>query len=205
MFWLLPIVMGLLAGFIRSRVGRRCLMPPDLCVTWLVPVAFLPQWFIFYQPAKQALIPDNLIAISLVTSQLLLLTFAWFNRHNPGFRLMGLGLVSNLLVITLNGGLMPIAPEAVARLMPNTPPDIWQIGHRLGTSKDIILPVVATRLWWLSDRLLLPPWCPYQVAFSLGDILIATGAFHLLWSLGRAKQLAKPEADIGKMTRQLCG
>ena len=53
------------------------------------------------------------------------------------------------------------------------------MGSRLGTGKDIVLAVDQTRLWWLSDRFLLPLPGGY-VAFSLGDVLIAVGAFFVL-------------------------
>jgi hypothetical protein len=177
---LLAVVAGLLAGQVRAWRGRRRLMPPSLRLVWLVLLAFSPQWFAFYLPATRRLIPDGLAAVALVSSQALLLVFAWFNRDRPGFWALGLGLALNLLVIALNGGLMPISPETVARLAPKALPEAWQVGSRLGISKDVILPVAATRLWWLSDRFLLPAWFPYRVAFSLGDVFIASGAFWLL-------------------------
>ena len=183
MILLLAVVAGLLAGLARAWQGGRRLASPNLCLVWLVPLAFLPQWLAFYLPATCKLIPDYLAATVLVGSQALLLVFAWLNRSQPGFWALGLGLALNLLVIALNGGLMPISPETVARLVPDAPPDAWQIGQRLGSGKDVILPIAATRLWWLGDRFLLPAWFPYQVAFSLGDAFIAGGAFWLLWML----------------------
>lgn len=182
---LLAVVAGLLAGQVRAWYGRRCLSPPSLRLVWLVPLAFLPQWLAFYLPATERSIADSLAAVALVSSQALLLVFAWFNRDQPGFRALSLGLALNLLVIVLNGGLMPISPETVARLAPDAPPEAWQVGSRLGTSKDVVLPTTAMRLWWLSDHFLLPSWFPYRVAFSLGDAFIAAGAFLLLWVLGR--------------------
>jgi hypothetical protein len=181
---LLAVVAGLLAGTVRARRGGRHLVVPNLRLLWLVPVAFFPQWLAFYLPATRKLMPDDLAAVALVSSQALLLIFAWFNRGQPGFWALGLGLVLNLLVITLNGGLMPISPDMVMRLAPEMPPNAWQTGQRLGTGKDIVLPIAATQLWWLSDRFLLPSWFSYRVAFSLGDVLIAAGAFWLLWTIG---------------------
>lgn len=181
---LVAILAGLLAGQARAWSGGRGLSPPDLRLVWLVPLTFLPQWLCFYLPATRRLVSDELAAVALVSSQGLLLVFAWFNRKQAGFWALGLGLAFNLLVIALNGGLMPISPETLAQLVPDAPPGHWQIGGRLGVGKDVVLPVAATRLSWLSDRFLLPDWLPYSGAFSLGDMFIAFGAFWLLWTLG---------------------
>ena len=178
------VVAGLLAGLARAWCGGRPLSSPNLSWVWLAPLAFLPQWFAFYLPATRPSISDGLAAIALLSSQVLLLVFVWFNRHRPGFWMMGLGLVLNFLVIALNGGLMPISPETVAWLAPNGTSPAWHIGDRLGSGKDIVLPTAITRLGWLSDRFRSPDAFPYRVAFSLGDMLIAGGAFWWLWALG---------------------
>ncbi len=182
MILLMAVIAGLLAGLARARHGRRSLRVPDLRLVWLTLVAFLPQMVAFYLPGDGRLPADSLAAAALVGSQGVLLIFAWLNRKQPGFWALGLGLTLNLLVIALNGGLMPISPETAGRLMPDAAPDLLQVGHRLG--KDIVLPAAATRLEWLADRFLLPSWLPDRVAFSSGDVLIALGAFWLLWAMG---------------------
>ena len=177
------VVAGFLAGQIRAWYGGRRLSAPDLRCACLVLLAFIPQWLAFFLPASRNLVPDRLAPAVLVGSQALLLLFAWLNRDRPGFRALGLGLALNLLVITLNGGLMPISPETLARLVPEIP-ESWQVGGRLGSSKSILLPTTATHLAWLSDRFLPPSWFPNRMAFSLGDAFIAGGAFFLLWVSG---------------------
>lgn len=184
---LLPaIVAGLLAGLARARHRNEHLRSPDLRLVWLVPIAFLPQWLAFNLPATRRLTTDNSAVAALVSSQALLLVFAWFNRNQAGFWALGTGLALNLSVIALNGGLMPVSPEVVAELLPDIPTDTWQVGERVGW--NIVLPVTDTRLWWLSDHLLLPAWFPYRKALSVGDLLIAAGAFWYLWALGAPKQ-----------------
>ena len=184
MILLTAIIAGLIASFIRATWNKQKLNPLSLKYEWLVFVAFLPQMIAFQLPWTRTTLPEGWVRVALVSSQFLLLVFAWLNRKAPGFWLLGIGLVLNFLVITLNGGLMPISPEIVSKYLPNAPAGTWAIGERLGATKDIVLNISETRFWWLSDRFTLPNWINYAVAFSFGDILIWIGAFWLLWSLG---------------------
>jgi len=192
---LLPaIAAGLLAGLARVKFRNRHLRSPDLHLVWLVPIAFLPQWLAFYLPITRRLPTDSVSAAALISSQALLLVFAWSNRNQPGFWALGIGLALNLSVIVLNGGLMPVSPEVVAQLVPDTSADAWQVGERVGW--NVVLPKTSTRLWWLSDHLLLPPWFPSRKALSTGDVLIAVGAFWYLWSLGGPEQTTQEKRSL---------
>ena len=178
-------------------------MPPKLRAIWLVLLGFLPQWIAFFLPATRTRLSDGWVSVALISSQVLLLIFVWLNRKSPGFWALGLGLVLNLLVIVANGGLMPLSPENATRLVPGTAPGEWVVGSRWGYSKDVVLPADQTWLPWLSDRFLFPGWIPYQVAFSAGDVLIAIGAFLLLWAAGArvdsSKLLSGPDGLVGEV------
>ena len=189
MILLLATIAGLVAGLVRAKIGGRSFYAPDLHMGWLLLVAVIPQLFIFHLPGTSSITSDKIAAIILISSQISLLIFVWVNRHLPGFWILGFGLTLNLVVITLNGGLMPISPETIYRLSPNAVIEPSHFGTRLGSSKDILISTVDTRLWWLSDRFVLPNWIPYRVAFSLGDILIAIGAFWLLWVHGNIDEV----------------
>lgn len=180
----LAIVVGLVGATIRAWWGRRHLSPPLLSRPWLAAIAFLPQLYVLHLPAVQSPLSDELAPVALIASQTLLLAFVWCNRRQPGGWLLGFGLTMNLLVITANGGLMPISPQMVAKLVPNASPGSWEVGSRLWQGKDIVLTLETTRLWWLSDWLFSPAWFPYRVAFSPGDVLMSCGAFRMVWSVG---------------------
>jgi len=185
---LLAVILGLLAGLIRALITKRKFHIPELRLFWLVSAAYLLQALAFTLPSTRERIPEPWAAAALVSTQAALLVFAWANRKQPGFWALGLGLSLNFLVIVLNGGLMPISPETLMQRSPNAPPGSWQIGERLGVGKDRVLPDADTNLWFLSDRFTTPAQFPYHVAFSLGDIWIAIGAFLLLWSIGAPVQ-----------------
>lgn len=184
MILLVGVFAGLAAGLLRSWYRKRQYQIPELRLIWLVLIAFIPQMLAFQLAATRKFFPGNLAGAALISSQVLLLIFAWANRKHPAFWVLGLGLLLNLAVISLNGGLMPINPETLTRLAPNVPPAAWEVGSRSSSGKDIILLAADTRLGWLSDRLTLPRWIPYRVAFSPGDVFIAAGAFWLFWSFG---------------------
>lgn len=90
-----------------------------------------------------------------------------------------IGLLLNLTVIVVNGGFMPISPQSAEKLVGPEIASELAPGSRFGL-KDILLPTHETRLEFLADRFLSPANFPYQVAFSLGDIFIACGAFWIL-------------------------
>ncbi len=185
---LLPAVLfGLIAGAIRASIGKRAFVIPNLVGVWLVIVAFIPQWVIFFLPLGQGWASDEIAAAALVTSQCLLLLFTWLNRALFAFWVLGLGLILNLLVIGANGGLMPISPETLQRAELALPTEELEIGERVGGSKDILLPAEQTHFEWLADRFVLPNRLPFNFAYSAGDVFIAVGAFWLLWACGGPK------------------
>ena len=182
---------------LRLGLTRRALQPPLLESVWLVALAYLPQWVAFYNGSTARLIPESVAAASLVASQTLLLLFAWRNRWLPGIWLLAVGVAMNLSVIVANGGFMPIFPKVVWQLAPHAE-DTWQLGERLWLSKDVVLPAAVTQLPWFADRFLLPEWSPKGSAFSLGDVVLALGVFHLLWSVGGEQETVNKVEDINE-------
>jgi amino acid transporter len=180
---LLAVIAGILAGIARAGIKKRKYQPIRLRHTWLVVVAFLPQYLAFFLPATRTLVPTWLATLFLILSLSLMLVFILLNlsTNRLGFLTLGLGLVLNLLVIMTNGGLMPISPENAVRLAPQIPAETWQSGNRFGKTKDVILRTEETRFSFLSDRFISPDWLHYRFVFSLGDILIAIGIFWVLF------------------------
>jgi len=109
------------------------------------------------------------------------------NLALPGMRLVAVGLVLNLAVIAANGGRMPVSAAALR--------DVG-LGHLVpalarGAVPTHTLMGESTRLAFLGDVFRLPPpyWRP--CAFSLGDAVLAVGAFLLIQGLmgaGRARR-----------------
>lgn len=175
----LGIGAGLTIGVGLARWHKIPYDPPLFRYIWIVFAGFLPQLFAIYFWQTRIIIPDRLAALCLIISQFGLLAFALLNRKLPGMPILLVGLVFNLLIMVTNGGFMPISPQTADKLVGNVPVGALELGSRFGF-KDILLPVSETRLEILADRFLLPASFPLQVAFSLGDILIAFGAFWLL-------------------------
>ncbi len=175
MILLAALAAGLVTGLALARWRGVPYQAPDLKHLWLVFVAFLPQYIVFYLFGDR----QNVSALLLPLSQALLLIFVWLNRQLPGMMILLLGTALNFTVIAANRGFMPISPQTASHLVPQAVLENIQPGERFGT-KDILLPTEDTRFEWLADRFLPPAWSAYQVAFSFGDVLIAFGVFLLL-------------------------
>lgn len=105
-----------------------------------------------------------------------LLYGVWASRRLPGLRWVGVGLILNMIVITANGGSMPVnmavaervGLEAVAEPLQ----DARQFRHQ---------PMDAsTRLWFLGDVIPIPPPYPRAGVASIGDLLMVFGVFVLV-------------------------
>jgi hypothetical protein len=176
----LAVILGLIASLIRHR-GRAVeqITSVPLHLPWLALLAVILQYPLLRTPTgstQQVVVQQVLFLLS----HAVLLLFVWQNRHLLGIRLIGVGVICNLLVILANGGFMPITPETLVRINPGSIADEWPAGIHYGHSKDIILPRHETTLWPLSDILVFPPPFPWPVAFSLGDLLLTAGIVVLL-------------------------
>ena len=190
----LAVVLGLIASLFRHR-GRTAsqIASIQLRAAWLALVALALQIPLLRAPSG----PAEQVRIQQVVfllSHLLLLAFVWHNRRLVSIQIVGLGVICNLLVILVNGGFMPISPDTLVRINPGSAADQWPDGYHYGHSKDIIVRVENTRLWALSDSLVLPPPFPWPTAFSLGDLLIAIGIVVLLQGPGGRGNPATTEA-----------
>ena len=120
--------------------------------------------------------PEKLFAygVALVLiSNLLMVGFAFSNRHVPGLALVGAGIFLNALVIAVNGA-MPVAPDA-ARVAASTQ-QVGGIKHEPLTDD--------TRLAVLADRV---PIEPAGQVWSLGDFILIAGIAWMAFSLPRRR------------------
>lgn len=200
MILLLAVTAGFLAGLIWAYLQKAQYEVPVLHHLWLVFVAFLPQYIVIYLPAHGD-VPNWASALSLIISQILLLSFALLNHNHLGMRILIIGAFLNFGVMAANGGFMPISPQTASRLVEENTVLNRPLGSRFG-DKDILLSKQQTRLEWLADRFLPPVWLPYQVAFSLGDVFIAAGAFWLLAKQENKKVITYDRSNYVSTVRQ---
>ncbi len=103
-----------------------------------------------------------------------LLAFVWFNRWSSSVLVIGIGLAMNFIVIVTNGGLMPVTPEAIARSGLHEKAERAVLSDPLVHSKDVVLRKEDTRLWPISDIIVIENPSNLRI-FSPGDVVIGFG------------------------------
>lgn len=123
----------------------------------------------------------------LVSTQMLLAFILWVNRPLPGFRLLLIGALLNLVVMATNGGYMPVSREVLANVGHDN--RIRPVGEQqyVPSTKDIVLDPGSTALYPLSDIFFLDWHAPLRGYFSIGDALIALGITVFLHRAGGGK------------------
>jgi hypothetical protein len=118
------------------------------------------------------------------------------NRHIPGMKIIMIGAGLNLLVITANGGFMPISESALRiagqeeEMLHHTP------RH---DSEDYLLPnsrlsAGKANLLFLGDAIPFPEGWPIATVVSIGDLILAAGAGTAV-ILGMRRRDSEDEED----------
>jgi len=166
------MVLAVLIGYLKGGKLTN-LTELSLKGIWLVLAAFAMQVLIYWAGVKEFGLGPSWFAPSLhIVSYCLLLIFILINRTFPGIKILALGIFLNLLVISFNGGLMPVDPAYLTE----------EARRALITGRGTHgLLSETTRLMMLADRFFIAiPWLGKQL-FSLGDVLIDIGAFILIF------------------------
>ena len=127
--------------------------------------------------------------IVIIGSNLAVVAFLWLNRTHPGLGLVALGLLLNVVVISLNGA-MPVSAAAARTSGVPVSSITKDIEHEL-LDDDTILP-------WLTDVLAIPR---VPGVFSVGDVVLAIGVARLVYlrttSNKRPRRAARGTAASG--------
>ncbi len=177
MVLIMVVVAGIGVALLRGG-SLRGLVELPLRVGWLAVVCLLAQVYVTLAPADQLESQRGLHAALLMGSYAALAVVVWANRRITGVLIIGLGLLLNLVVMAANGGFMPITREAILAAGIRSAQELPAEGARISRTKDVLLSAEQTRLAFLSDVIVAPP-VPTVRVYSLGDLVIAAGAFTL--------------------------
>lgn len=121
-----------------------------------------------------------------LVSYALLLAMLLRNARLFGMPLVVAGLLSNLVAILANGGLMPVRASALAA------------AHRSYSTHNNSIELVRPHLAALVDRWAVPAWIPLGNVYSIGDVLIAIGVFVAIVAAMRAPRPAVAAPTLGE-------
>lgn len=177
---LIALCLALLIGLVV--VGGRVSNLAHVKVkwAWLAPLAFLMQAYLIFFPADTAGGLISARSLLLTISHILLFVVVWQNRDLGGVKLIGLGLLLNFLVMVVNGGFMPITPDALVRIGYDGNVAQMETGYIVGRTKNVVAEPGDAGLWFLSDIMVIPRPFPIPAALSIGDVLIVLGVFLFL-------------------------
>ncbi len=161
MFLLWAIPVGLVAGWL---LGGRMEGLSSIHFRWApLAIAGLVIQVVLFTPLGDEL-AGSLGPSIYVVSTAVVLAAVVRNLGLPGMAVVGVGALSNLAAITVNGGAMPADPGALA---------MAGLEGAGAHTNSVILANPALRP--LTDIYAVPAWVPLANVFSVGDVLIGLG------------------------------
>ena len=117
--------------------------------------------------------------------------FLFMNRNLPGLVLILIGVFLNFLVMSVNGGRMPVSAEAAAAIDPMYVEAFKAALNETEYAKHILL-TESSRLKFLADIIPLTKPYPITQIISIGDVVMNIGIFnfvqHLMLDDNRSKE-----------------
>jgi hypothetical protein len=182
MLWPLAIGFGLLLGLLGGGKLSN-LTRLQFRWWWVLVAAVLVREVMIFSPLSRVNGAQYAYAVSLAV---IVAWTVWHWRRLPGVWLVTLGALSNLIVVTANGGRMPVDPTLASAQLGGALVQRGHIGQYTLMGPD-------THLNGLGDWLSLGP---LPEAYSPGDLLIAMGvALVILIALHRT---VEPDAASEK-------
>ena len=193
---LLAIAAGLAVGQLRGGDLDRLRAAPMKAMPLAVAALVLQVLLGLHGLRVEGALP-MIGSVLLVASLLLGLIVVWANRRLLGMLLIGLGLLANLLVVGVNGG-MPVPKATLERAgISATSSDLHELGPKY------VLERPGTRLGVLGARLAVPPG---RTMVSVGDVTQYAGLVLLVQGLmlaGTRRRLqASPDRKLAGLGRE---
>lgn len=180
MFILYAMVLGIGTGYILGGRLKRLIGRP-LEFKSAAFAALLIQLVVFSDNPLAEALPGTGIVVFHLLSYLCLAAFVVKNWKTHGIIPIGAGILSNALVIFVNGGYMPTIPENLARTSVGQSAGMISQGQAIHNSA---LMTADTHLAWLGDMFYMPAWMPFSNVFSIGDVLIGLGVLiYFAWGM----------------------
>ena len=156
----LAIGLGTLLGGSPGRLGALRLRLPGLFLAaFAIQVVAFPFDLLPWRMDRTAATVLWLVSYALLTLA------AFVNLRTRGVAVVALGMLMNLTAIVANGGTMPVRYEAMHQA--------GRVDVTYANSTAMAEPHVGL----LVDRWAAPSWVPFANVFSVGDVVIAIGAF----------------------------
>ena len=178
----ITVVLSIIAALL-CRGSFASLAKVDFHGIWLLTIAILLRFFLYYQGAMGAVWVEQWVPYLLTLSYGMLLFVVWLNREKLGVVLFGLGTLANYTVIAANSWRMPISRSGLIAT------DQADMIDYLEGPADYVHGLLdeGTRLIFLSDIFYVPRPFPRPTVFSIGDVFIMAGVFLLIFTMMSAK------------------